>query len=192
LKITNKQQFEKLFRTYYQDLASYAIRMLHDSKNAEEVAQSVFVDIWGKRDNIEFNDDIKTFLLRLTHQSSLDHIKLQKVIKQEEELVQVAETEARSEALLAEEELRVKISSLLMTMPKECRNVFVMNRIQNKNYQEIANELNISIKLVENQMGTALRSLRDGLKEETQSTLNVLKTFFWFSLGLNLMNVVIE
>jgi hypothetical protein len=34
--------------------------------------------------------------------------------------------------------------------------------------------------------------LRDGLKEETQSTLNVLKTFFWFSLGLNLMNVVIE
>lgn len=168
------------------------MRLLHDSNNAEEVAQSVFIEIWGQRDQIEFKNHIKSYLLRLTHQASLDHIKHQKVIKKEEELVLVAETEARSEALLEEEELRVKISNLLMNLPKECRKVFVMNRIQNKNYQEIANELGISIKAVENQMGTALRSLRDGLKEETQSTLKDLKTLFWFSFGINLMNVVIE
>lgn len=165
--------------------------MLHDIKNAEEVTQSVFIDLWENRNETEVDNNIKSVLLNSTHYACLEHIKHQKVIKKPEELIQVIITEKNSEAIQNEEKLRVQISNMISALPEECHKVFMMNRTQKKSYKEIATELGTNLKSVEAQMGNALRVLIDGLKTDGQISAKAVKTLFWFGSGISLINFII-
>ena len=46
-------------------------------------------------------------------------------------------------------------------LPPERKKIFLLSKRDGLKYQEIAEELNISIKTVENQMGKALKALRE-------------------------------
>ncbi len=52
-----------------------------------------------------------------------------------------------------------------MKLPEQCRLVFKMSRFEELKYSEIADKLGISIKTVENQMGKALRIMREQLQD---------------------------
>jgi RNA polymerase sigma-70 factor (ECF subfamily) len=57
-------------------------------------------------------------------------------------------------------DLKEKLQQALNDLPEKCRTVFQLSRFEDLKYQEIADELGISIKTVENQMGKALKTLR--------------------------------
>jgi RNA polymerase sigma-70 factor (ECF subfamily) len=50
-------------------------------------------------------------------------------------------------------------------LPEQCRLVFKLSRFEELKYAEIATELNISVKTVENQMGKALKIMREQLRD---------------------------
>ena len=50
---------------------------------------------------------------------------------------------------------------LIDALPTERRNIFLMAKQQGMKYKEIAEQLDISVKTVEGQMGKALKTLRD-------------------------------
>jgi RNA polymerase sigma-70 factor (ECF subfamily) len=54
---------------------------------------------------------------------------------------------------------------LASQLPPKTRQVFLMSRLQGMTYSEIAQELEISVKTVENQMGNALKKMRDLLSK---------------------------
>jgi RNA polymerase sigma-70 factor, ECF subfamily len=60
---------------------------------------------------------------------------------------------------------RMRISRAIEKLPEQCRLIFRLSRFDEMKYAEIAAHLNISVKTVENQMGKALRILREELKE---------------------------
>jgi RNA polymerase sigma-70 factor (ECF subfamily) len=62
-------------------------------------------------------------------------------------------------------ELEVKIREAIDHLPLERRKVFVMSRYDGLTYAEIAAKLGISVKTVENQMGSALKTLRTELAD---------------------------
>jgi RNA polymerase sigma-70 factor (ECF subfamily) len=62
-------------------------------------------------------------------------------------------------------ELESKISEAMMQLPEQCRIVFQLSRFEGLKYAEIADQLEISVKTVENQVGKALKIMRDNLKE---------------------------
>ena len=70
------------------------------------------------------------------------------------------------ESLMAEEDIQPLFYYLAAKLPPKTREVFLLSRVSNLKNREIAEELNISIKTVENQMGRALRALRKLLKQE--------------------------
>lgn len=76
------------------------------------------------------------------------------------------------------EETFNRVKELVETLPPQCRKVFLMNRFEGKRYQEIADELGLSIKTVEVHLVKALGSLRKGLKEYLTFCLSLLLTFF--------------
>lgn len=186
-----RSDFEQLFKEHYSSLVNYAFRMVKDKDTAEDLCQQVFVSLWEKRETIEIEGNIKSYLLRSTHNACLNHFKHQKVVEQHQQSVDQVE-EADSRDILEAEELRSKIGASVKKLPTQCRKVFLMSRLQGKKYAQIAEELEISIKTVENQMGKALKLLRSDLQSELRETLRIVKTIFWLSIGVNLASVVIR
>ena len=74
---------------------------------------------------------------------------------------------ARTEKVVKEDpvrtELKQKIEEALQMLPPECRKVFELCKMEGLKYYEVADKLQISPKTVENQMGKALKSLRQQL-----------------------------
>ncbi len=78
---------------------------------------------------------------------------------------------------LVAEELKTKIEEATNELPEKCREIFLKNRHEHMKYQEIADELNISIKTVEAQMSKALKHMREKLAEYI-TVLLIMMEFF--------------
>ena len=61
-------------------------------------------------------------------------------------------------------ELQNTINTTIEQMPEQCGKIFKMSRFEQLKYQEIADQLGLSVKTIENQMGKALRLVRESLK----------------------------
>lgn len=167
LKQGRENALEMVFRTYYQPLCRYAYTFLNDRDEAEEVVQAAFIAVWDKRQKLSIEASLKSYLFRMVRNSCLNVIKHNKVrqLYAAESLSfgePVAET--TSQSILAVE-LEKKISDSLNDLPDQCRLVFQLSRFEELKYAEIAAQLNISLKTVENHMGKALKILRTKLKD---------------------------
>ena len=64
---------------------------------------------------------------------------------------------------LEEEQLVDIVQKAIDALPDECRRVFIESRMEEKSYQEIADELGITINTVKYHIKNALRQLRETL-----------------------------
>ena len=159
--------FEMLFKTYYQPLCRYATSYLKDPDSAEEVVQAAFIGFWEKRESISIETSVKSYLYRAIRNACLNELKHEQV-KQKFAAGEVTKGEALSESadhLAIHLELEDKIRAAIQTLPEQCRLIFTMSRFEELKYQEIADQLGLSVKTVENQMGKALKIMRAQLKE---------------------------
>ncbi|HTE32431.1 MAG TPA: RNA polymerase sigma-70 factor [Chryseolinea sp.] len=167
LKAGNVTAFEMLFRTYYQPLCNYAYTFVQDRDEAEEIVQATFLNVWEKRDNLAIHTAVKPYLYAMVRNACLNVIKHEK-IKQQHVAMELAVAERSVESVartVVASELETKIYQAMDKLPEQCRLVFKLSRFEELKYAEIATQLNISIKTVENQMGKALRIMRDQLRE---------------------------
>jgi RNA polymerase sigma-70 factor (ECF subfamily) len=175
----NESAFEMIFRSYYQPLCRYAYSFLEDKEEAEEVVQSAFITIWEKRKSLDIQTSLKSYLYRMVRNACLNVIKHEKIKQQHvtHELT-VADTsyESVTQKVYATE-LELKISEAMKTLPEQCRLVFQLSRFEELKYQEIADQLQISVKTVENHMGKALKLMREQLKEYLPILLIFIKDF---------------
>lgn len=167
IKEGNASAFEMIFRTYYQSLCNYAYSFLSDKDEAEEVVQATFITIWEKRASVSIDTSFKSYLYRAVRNSCLNVIKHEKV-KQQHASYQVAYSESSVESVsqtIQASELESKIQEAMKVLPEQCRLVFQLSRFEELKYAEIAEQLQISIKTVENHMGKALKIMREQLKD---------------------------
>jgi len=73
--------------------------------------------------------------------------------------------EAFDEQLFSEPDIETVIQNAIESLPEKCREIFVLNKIEGKKQKTIAQELNISINTVENQMAIAYKKLKEILKD---------------------------
>lgn len=167
LKKGDEPAFEKVFKTHFNSLYNYACTILKNESAAEEVVQQVFFKIWEKRETLPEETMLKAYLYRAVHNESLNVIKHHKVragyqmyaVSRTEQAVNNAHSKVNMAALQHE------LYKALNELPEQCRTIFQMSRFEDKKYKEIADELNISPKTVENQMGKALKILRTKLAD---------------------------
>ncbi|NQV53941.1 MAG: RNA polymerase sigma-70 factor [Flavobacteriales bacterium] len=190
--IDSRSEFERAFRSHYKGLVIYATRMLRDQDKAEDAVQQVFVSLWEKRDQIEVQGNEMSYLMRSVHNGCLNQIKHEKVKLDHAAHEMHTGEEAHVEDALEQEEFRQKVTETVKGLPSQCRKIFLMSRIQGKKYHEIAEELELSVKTVENQMGKALRIMRTSLHEEVRATMRVIKTILWLTIGVKTASVVIQ
>ena len=140
---------------------------MKDFETAKEIVQEAFVSLWEKRETIDMDRQVKSYLSMIIHNKCTNYLrdnrKFDQYILTVENLVDVPEYEGSDS--LVEEELKIKIESAISELPEKCREIFVMNRYENLKYQEIADKLQISVKTVETQLSKALQLMRIRLAE---------------------------
>jgi RNA polymerase sigma-70 factor (ECF subfamily) len=93
-----------------------------------------------------------------------------------ESLLDSVEAIAPAETLLLDE-LSDEISRIIDHLPPQCKAVFVLSRFENKKYREIAEDLHISIKMVEAHISKALQTLRTNLRQKHLLSLLAICSF---------------
>jgi RNA polymerase sigma-70 factor (ECF subfamily) len=163
---TNEALFmETLFKQYYGLLCRTAVRFTKNTEAAEDLVQEVFCKIWQNRDVLEVTTSYKAYLVRSVTNQSLNYLEKQKrlVLTEDTSPYEEAFSANTTMDLLEGSEMEVKVQQALAMLPPQCRLVFEMSRFEELTYKEIAESLQISPKTVENQMGKALRILRERL-----------------------------
>ncbi len=161
------KSFERVFNTYCENLVRYAESILKNTYEAEDIVQQLFVQCWAKRETLDVNTSLKSYLYKSTYNSCLNKIKQLGVRESYAAYhlhVNQGQAGAASQQLEAKEAASA-IQEAMNELPEQCRLVFKMSRFDQMKYQEIADELGISIKTVENQMGKALKHMRLKLKD---------------------------
>ena len=157
-----------------------------DVNIAEELVQDVFVRLWERPDKLQQATSIKAYLYRAVINSSLNHLTRQKTIKKHHQDISADLTDAYLENVHEEQELKIWIYKEIERLPEQCKKVFKLNRFDGLKYKEIAQQLNISEKTVENHIIHALKLLRsrmllDQSKQVTSSNLRfMMLTFLLF------------
>ncbi len=162
----NEAAFEKVFRDHFKGMNAYAATILKDDFFAEEVVQQVFFKLWERGGTLEINGSPASYLYRAVHNECMNHLK-HKQVKAKHHLHVVAQSRAPERMSIPAEtrELEECLREGLEALPEQCRTIFQLSRFEDLKYREIAEKLSISIKTVENQVGKALKLLRERMIE---------------------------
>lgn len=79
--------------------------------------------------------------------------------------VKLASLELFDQSLLSEQDIEKIVSEVINSLPEKCREIFIKSKIEGKKQKDIASEMNISLKTVENQMNIAYKKLKSELKD---------------------------
>jgi len=74
LKNGNETAYELLFKEYYKVLVIFASKYLKDVEASKELVQELFVHIYEKRENLDINSSLKSYLFRSVHNRSINLI----------------------------------------------------------------------------------------------------------------------
>ena len=177
LKIDIEKNIESIFKNHYNYVCSAVYNMIPDQSLVEDIAQEVFYEFWKKRNKIQINTSLKAYLRRAAVNRTLNHIRKKKLntISDDDVTLNKIETHHRGESM-EYVELQTFINETIDCLPERCRLVFMMSRMENFSHKEISEELGISVKTVENQIGKALKILRKALAEHKAMEESILSS----------------
>lgn len=163
----DEKAFEDLFKSFFAELSFYAVRFVEDLDSAEEIVQDIFFNVWNNRAKLNVNTSIKSYLYTTVKNTCLNLIKHKKVEnKYKEHFSRELHLDELDESKwMSTDNLQLKIKNAINKLPAQRRKIFNMSRFDEMTYKQIATELEISVKTVENQMGSALKFLRKELKD---------------------------
>ncbi|MDH6359049.1 RNA polymerase sigma-70 factor [Parabacteroides sp. PF5-9] len=155
-------EFEHQFKELYRPLCLFALRYTGQIDDAEDVVQQAFTDVWGKLSGGQAIENLKAYMYQTVRNRSLSFITSMNEQRSLEEIPDLTDYSGDEEVFLAERNAR--LWNAIDQLPPERKKIFLLSKRDGLKYQEIADELTISIKTVENQMGKALKTLRESAK----------------------------
>jgi len=163
IKKNNEKAFASLFEKYYAPLCRYIYTYLKDETESENLIQEVFITIWNKREEINIRTSVSSYLYRSAKNSALNFLAKNSRNRTEPldtpELLEIAnENPETDEAWFSEMEKR--FAEAVESLPDKCREIFILSRVENLKYKDIAQQLDISVKTVEAQISIALKKMR--------------------------------
>lgn len=159
------EAFKALFDTYFSQIKNFIYYKVTDVDLAEDIAQECFLKMWENRAKIN-PVTAKSYLYTIATNLSINHIKKQSVIyKFINRKFNNTETQTPL-YVLEEKEFDEHLQKALAGLPEKQRIVFLMNRIDDLKYAEIAERLDISVKAVEKRMTLALKKLRETISQK--------------------------
>ncbi|MCF8357332.1 MAG: sigma-70 family RNA polymerase sigma factor [Prolixibacteraceae bacterium] len=171
-----KEEFKTFFNRYFDDVRRYLLYRSGNEELATDIAQDTFLRLWEKQMTID-PKTVKSLLFKIANDFFISRYRKEKSAFRFFETFKPNEQSASPDENVCYEELTRAYEKALESMPEKQRVVFLMNRIDEKKYKEIAVELGLSVKAIEKRMKLALEHLRANLKEH-------ITGFILFLLGI--------
>ena len=169
-------EFGKLFFEFKPRFIALAYRYVRDRETAEDLVSDSFMTFWEMHETLPADINVPAYILTSVKNRCLNHLNAQIRHRRAEQDIQadVRSLSACDPDLLFSEEIRAILKQAVRKMPKMTRSVFLLSRIRNMTYSEIAAELGISVSHVNFEIRRALNLMRSELKDYLPAVLITL------------------
>lgn len=177
---------------HYQGLCRFAVKYVEDFDQAEDIVQNVFVKILNNWEEQRFHTSKHSYLFQAVKNACFNHNKHLKI--KASYLDHNQRERSLSEKNIEERDQAQELTSILMkeidALPEQCGKIFKMSKLEGLKYKEIADQLNLSVKTIENQMGKALKVLRLKMKEYSDIPIEII--LLKIAIGVSTISVVLD
>jgi RNA polymerase sigma-70 factor (ECF subfamily) len=179
LKNGDVKAFDKLFAGYGKRLYHFAYGYLKSKEEAEGLVQEVFLKIWKNRDNLNPDLSFKAYIFKIAYHFILEFFEksYRQKIYQHQLLEETIEFTDETNERLNYQMMLEKVELLIKKLPSRQKEILLKRKKEGIPVKEIAEQLGISPKTVENHLTEAIKNLKNGLGKED---ISVLLFFFLF------------
>lgn len=182
LKSGDITAFDTLFEKYSESIYAFALSITKVPYIAEEITQLVFLKIWEKRLRIDEHQSFKSFIFSIAYNQTISWLRKEKSEKRKiNSFVNTSSFSSNeTEYKIEFNNINSLANQIIEKFPEKRKYIFKLSREQGLTNKEIAKNLGISVKTVENQMTMALRTLREKL--EKNKILGLLFYYIMFHI----------
>ncbi len=155
----NEAAFNELFRRYWEELYNLAYRSLKDDIQAQEIVHDVLLEVWQRKTGLQI-DNLPAYLKTAIRNRVINFVTRKKNTNFLEVFDMIGSPTYLSDAKLMEKDLLDLLHDWIEVLPEKRKKIFVKHFYDQLTTREIANELNISQKTVQNQVGNTLEFIR--------------------------------
>lgn len=176
------EAYEYVFKTFYPRLRNYASHFVADVDDTEDILQDCFVRLWERRQTLTYVS-IQALLFTMVRNGCLNYLKHQAIVNgyQVDHLAHVAGEERlynydmlnSTDTELLYDELQRQIDRVMERLSPRTRQIFIMSRTEGMKNREIAQQLGISVKIVERHIGKALALFRKNISQSPASVMGL-------------------
>ena len=158
-----KEEFKIIYDLYFDNIRSYIYYRSGNEELATDIAQETFIKVWEKQFDFHPNKT-QSLLYKIALDKYITHFRRGKVEAKYLNQVKLGYLEGSENNLLEYQELKTLYEKTLANLPEKQREVFLMSRLEELTYKEIAERLEIGVKAVEKRMSLALGELKKAIK----------------------------
>lgn len=165
LKNGSQDAFVKLYREYSPRLYNFISSVVRSRYDAQDILQSTFLKIWEKREEIDLEKNIESYIYTIARNFCISHLRM----KLYAQLVPLDGCDKGHNDVMEEivnNDNAIYIRSIIDLLPEKRREIFILSRVSNMTYKQIAEYLGISENTVDTQMRRALYFLKERLSKE--------------------------
>jgi len=171
----DRSAFKTLFDRHSPTTYSLCLRLLGNSDDAHEVAQDVFVTLWQKAESLRGESKLSTWLHRVAVNKSINFRKRGGLLSKIKQIISIDTDEVsleqqlpapeseRPDRQLETAEARIELAELMANVPERQRTVYLLHKLEGLSYQEIAEQLNLTIPSIESLMHRAKENLQKAM-----------------------------
>lgn len=160
-----QRAFRLVFKTFYPKVYCFALGFLKNVDDADDIAQTVFIRLWTKRETLANIYNLDAYLYTITKNTVLNHIASQRAFAIDvSTLRNLGSDHASPQEQIEAQDLQLLIDMIVENMPRQRQTVYRMSREQGLSNDEIAERLGLQKKTVENHLNLALGEIREMLK----------------------------
>lgn len=158
--------FNELFDYYGRRLYHFSFRYLRSEPESEELVQEVFTRVWEKRSELKEGLSFRSYIFTIAFNIVRKHFRNRSLISTYFKSQVIEDFNLETSEKIDFSFLRNKLDNLVSKLPMRRKEIFTKSRFEGLSVKEIAADMNISKKTVENQLTEALRFIRNNLTDE--------------------------
>lgn len=153
--------FNQLFETYSSRLYHFGLKYFHSQADAEEMVQDVFLKIWNNREGLKKEKSFSAYLFTIAFNQIRKHFKKKHSVCELSDDIFEQIQDNSTEQSISYQSVLDQVSELLKELPPKKKQIFEMSRFQGLSSKEIAAQLGLSSKTIDNQVSEVIHYLKD-------------------------------